>query len=173
MLSRVFIILIFIGFAQYAQSATMYRVNASQTTTIDEWGTCQDVTNGSAVDIMVPTNTSAEWLAFRSNLPPSVSLASCAGCSAGATNYTSNSSGITMPSGCNYATFKAWGGGGGAGTGNASAGAGGGSGYATSAVGIAPGETFDILIGTGGQAGACATVPPSGGTGAYAGGTGG
>ncbi len=45
-----------------------YAVPAGVSQTIDECGTCQIVTNGSANKILVPTKTTAEWAAFRANV---------------------------------------------------------------------------------------------------------
>ena len=57
-------------------AATSYQVNSGATSTIDEWSVCQKVTNNNALAIFVPTNTEAEWTAFRT-YASGVSLAEC------------------------------------------------------------------------------------------------
>ena len=46
-------------------AATSYQVNSGVQVTIDEWSVCKKVTNNNALAIFVPTNTEAEWTAFR------------------------------------------------------------------------------------------------------------
>jgi len=60
-------------------AATSYQVNSGATSTINEWSVCKKVTNNNALAIFVPTNTAAEWTAFRTNAS-GVSYAEC--CSA-------------------------------------------------------------------------------------------
>lgn len=48
-------------------AATSYRVNSGTQSTINEQSVCKKVTNNNAQDIFVPTNTAAEWTAFRTN----------------------------------------------------------------------------------------------------------
>jgi len=60
-------------------AATSYQVNSGAQVTIDEWSVCKKVTNNNALAIFVPTNTAAEWTAFRTNAS-GVTYAEC--CSA-------------------------------------------------------------------------------------------
>jgi hypothetical protein len=71
--------LIFIWAQNTAHSAQQYRVNVSQTVAINEHSENFNVTNSCAKDIMVPTNTSNEWLNFRNNKPACISLAAGGG----------------------------------------------------------------------------------------------
>lgn len=65
-----------VGAAVFA--AQSYKVDAGNTTAINEWGICRRVTNaGGYPSVFVPTNTSAEWTTFISNKPSHVSLANC------------------------------------------------------------------------------------------------
>ena len=66
------------------EAAQYYRVNRGVTVEINEWSTCRKVTNNScSLDVFVPTNTSSEWLEFRTNKPICVDLGSCCECSSG------------------------------------------------------------------------------------------
>ncbi len=65
-----------------ARAASSYRVNSGANQDIIEWSTCRNVANGAAHDLMVPTNTGAEWSAFRSNAPPGVTVGDCGPCPA-------------------------------------------------------------------------------------------
>ena len=60
-------------------AATSYQINSGAQVTVDEWSVCQKVTNNNALAIFVPTNTEAEWTAFRT-YASGVTYASC--CSA-------------------------------------------------------------------------------------------
>ena len=52
-----------VGAAVFA--AQSYKVDAGNTTAINEWGICRRVTNaGGYPSVFVPTNTSAEWTTF-------------------------------------------------------------------------------------------------------------
>lgn len=83
-LSRIFsfptlLALLIAGGAVYA--AVSYRVNHGTTVQVDEWGTCKKITNASATkDYFIPTNTAAEWQAFRNADAglADISLAECA-----------------------------------------------------------------------------------------------
>jgi len=66
------LILVIIGIIVFA--AVSYRVNNGVNTTINEWSECWDVDNAAGVDLFVPTNTAAEWTAFRTNKPTGVTL---------------------------------------------------------------------------------------------------
>ena len=66
---------IILGFE--AWTATSYRVNDGTNQDIDEHGTCQKVDNSTGGDIFIPTNTSAEWTAFRGNGPAGVTYSAC------------------------------------------------------------------------------------------------
>lgn len=72
-----FISALFLGISA-AYGAQSYRINTGATSTVDEHGTCQKVTNGCAKNILVPTNIPASWSAFRSNKPGCVTLGPCA-----------------------------------------------------------------------------------------------
>lgn len=54
-----------------------YRAVAGKTTLISEFGVDFCVQNNRTEDVLVPTRTSAEWNAFRSNLPSNVVSATC------------------------------------------------------------------------------------------------
>ncbi len=58
-----------------------YSIPPSISQTIDECGTCQIVTNGLTTQLFVPTKTTTEWAAFRSNVTANtagaVSLSAC------------------------------------------------------------------------------------------------
>jgi len=94
-------------------------------------------------------------------------------CASGNSALTANGT-FTVPNGCTSLVIKAWGGGGGGGANNAvESGHGGAGGYAyTNALAVTPGDTFDVVIGLGGEPGKCGN-PPDGGGGAHAGGNGG
>jgi hypothetical protein len=64
-------------FLNSADAATSYKVNASTTSTITEYGVCKKVTNSNAKAMMVATNSSTAWANFLAHVPPSVSVASC------------------------------------------------------------------------------------------------
>lgn len=69
---------------------TYYQISSSATVTIDEQGTCKNVRNDNTQALFVPTNTSAEWLAFLNNAP-GVTLSDCSSCqpfSYGGQNYS-------------------------------------------------------------------------------------
>ncbi|MES2773048.1 MAG: Ig-like domain-containing protein, partial [Bacteroidota bacterium] len=76
---------------------------------------------------------------------------------------------FTVPAGVTSIIIQAWGGGGGAGGSSASIGGGGGGGgaFSRSQLSVTPGQTYEVVIGTGGQIGL------SSGTGNTSGGTGG
>ncbi len=57
--------------------AQIYRINNGSSQEITAHTVCQSVTNSTGRDLMVPTGTAAEWLAFRTNFPTGVVLASC------------------------------------------------------------------------------------------------
>ena len=54
-----------------------HRVNAGASQDVNEWAVCKKVVNASGNDLFVPTKTSVEWTAFRSNPPAGVTLGSC------------------------------------------------------------------------------------------------
>ncbi len=58
-----------------------YSLPAGISQTIDECGTCQIVNNGSGDELFIPTKTSAEWAAFRTNITANtggaVTLSAC------------------------------------------------------------------------------------------------
>ena len=56
-------------------AADQYRVNNNESVDIDEHGVSKTITNNFGYDIMVPTKTSDEWSAFRTNKPSGISLA--------------------------------------------------------------------------------------------------
>ena len=56
-------------------SATIYRVGDSRY--INRHGVRQWVSSACALDVMIPTGTSGEWTAFRSNSPACVTLQTC------------------------------------------------------------------------------------------------
>jgi hypothetical protein len=90
--------------------------------------------------------------------------ASPAQCNSAPVQYTSTQA-ITVPTGCSYMHFKAWGAaGGGGGIAYSPAGAGGGGGFSSGSLAVTAGETLNVLVGTGGGVG---------GNGTYAGGGGG
>ncbi|MDA3854633.1 MAG: hypothetical protein PF569_00130 [Candidatus Woesearchaeota archaeon] len=60
-------VLIFIGLIFLVYAATYYQVNSGATVTIDEQGICKEVTNNNGLAMFVPTNSLAEWTAFRDN----------------------------------------------------------------------------------------------------------
>ena len=60
-------------------AATSYQVNSGVQVTIDEWSVCKKVTNNNALAIFVPTNTEAEWTAFRT-YASGVTYAECIYC---------------------------------------------------------------------------------------------
>ncbi len=72
-----FIFLILSLSSSLSWSAPSYRVNNSTIETIDEFGVCQNVNNTTGSDLFVPTNISAEWLAFRTQSPVGVTLTAC------------------------------------------------------------------------------------------------
>ncbi|MCA9324891.1 hypothetical protein KDA23_02370, partial [Candidatus Saccharibacteria bacterium] len=68
-------------------------------------------------------------------------------------SYGSGTGGFPVPAGVTSVTVKVWGAGGGAGAGNnqsGSGGDGGGGGYAKSVLTVTPGETLNVVVGTGG-----------------------
>jgi len=66
------------NFARDSEASVGYRVNASQSVHVNEWGTCREVNNSSSgPPTFVPTNTSGEWTAFRNNKPVNISLTTC------------------------------------------------------------------------------------------------
>ena len=67
-----FLILLVVSIAWAAQS---YYIASGASQTINEWGVQKKVTNGCGPAIFVPTNSSAEWTAFRNNKPSCVTLA--------------------------------------------------------------------------------------------------
>jgi len=80
-MSRIFLSVIFLA-AFPAFGASLYRVNNAANTDILEWSVCRNVANAAGHDLMVPTNTSEEWSAFRANPPPSVTVGNCGPCPA-------------------------------------------------------------------------------------------
>lgn len=56
--------------------STGYKVDSGQNKKVDCHGVCKNVKNNNSSDIFVPTRTSNEWSAFRSNAS-NVSLSSC------------------------------------------------------------------------------------------------
>ena len=60
-------------------AAASYQVANGDTDTIDEHGTCKQITNNHAegLDIFIPTTTSGEWQAFYDNKPTGVTESSC------------------------------------------------------------------------------------------------
>lgn len=117
---------------------------------MDEWGTCQKVTNANAKALFVPTNTSLEWSTFRTNKPGDVTLASC--CVHGSQSWSSAiTTTFTVPAGCSSLTIDLRGPGGGGGgafdlgcTGDAGVAGGGG---------VVAGGVGDCYSGPGGIAG--------------------
>lgn len=81
-------------FAWTAWTADSYRIDTGTTREVDEHGTCQRVTNNSGLSVFVPTKTTAEWSAFRSNLPGSVTLSACS-CAAIALRASATSTSTT------------------------------------------------------------------------------
>ncbi len=82
----------------------------------------------------------------------------CIGGNGAVNNVSYTSAGTysyTVPAGVTSITISAWGGGGGGGGGGSASigGAGGGGGYAQNTIGVTPGETLDIYVGSGGGAG--------------------
>ncbi len=64
-----------------AQAAQQYRVNNNTSVFVDEHSVPKNVQNNNCgADIMVPTNTSTEWSAFRNNKPACVVLTDGADC---------------------------------------------------------------------------------------------
>ena len=65
-----------------AYGATSYKSDPGSTITVDEYGTCNTVTNTGQNTYFIPTNTTGEWAAFRkaviNNNLSGVSLGSCA-----------------------------------------------------------------------------------------------
>lgn len=71
-------ILFFLAMATISFAAsTYYQVNNTQNSTVNEWGTCKRVTNNTGKSLFIPTKTAAEWNAFVSNKPSSVTLGTC------------------------------------------------------------------------------------------------
>lgn len=66
-----------VGSALPAVAADFYQLNASSNLTITEHSACRKVTNASSNTYFVPTKSKAEWVAFRNNPPPGVTLESC------------------------------------------------------------------------------------------------
>jgi len=96
------------------------------------------------------------------------------GCPADSQEFLTDSS-FVVPENCNTLVIKAWGGGGGGGDGsgggNGTPGANGGAGgYAESTLSVTSGDSFNIVIGGGGQPGECGSS--QGGVGKYGGGDG-
>lgn len=60
-------------------AASYYSVTAGGSLNITEFTTCRTVTNSNTSALFVPTNSSAEWTAFKSSTPPSVTLLCCDG----------------------------------------------------------------------------------------------
>lgn len=58
-------------------NAQIYRINNGSSQDITAHTICQNVTNSTGRDLMVPTGSAPEWLAFRTNFPTGVVLASC------------------------------------------------------------------------------------------------
>lgn len=87
-------------FAGIVYAASSYQINNTISTTVNEWGTCGQITNNSGKGVFVPTNTSAEWSAFRSNLPSGVTNGSCCvpntstNCGTGGNRYNFDSCGV-------------------------------------------------------------------------------
>jgi len=85
-------------------------------------------------------------------------------CSSGSQTFAnSGSTTWTVPANCTQVTLEAWGAGGGGGNGDANSGGGGGGGcgaYANNSIGVSPGQTYSITVGSGGApscyGGACA-----------------
>ena len=79
-LSLVLFVSLFVGSA-LVYAATSYSVSMTQTSLIDEWQICRNVTNNSPVglSLFVPTATQAEWTSIHTHTPTGVSLAACTG----------------------------------------------------------------------------------------------
>lgn len=58
-------------------AAQYYQINSGATVMVNEHSVCQNVRNNNGLAIFVPTNTAAEWQAFRSSAP-NVQLTACA-----------------------------------------------------------------------------------------------
>ena len=149
--------LVMIPLVLLLSAAASYQVNHGQTVDIDEHAVRRCVTNNyaSGQAIFVPTNTSTEWSAFRTNAPAGVSVANCTP----VTIFLTAGTTWTVPSDWNNADFsiEAIGGGAGgapsAGATAAGRGGGGGGGYSRVVNGdltLVPGNTVYIRVGTGG-----------------------
>ncbi len=62
-----------------AMAASQYTVAYGGTSDITEWSVCKRVVNShaSGASIMVPTNSSAEWVSFYTYPPAGVSVSTC------------------------------------------------------------------------------------------------
>jgi formylglycine-generating enzyme required for sulfatase activity len=66
-----------------AHATNSYQINASSSVSIDEYGTCQTVTNSNSKAMMVATNNSTAWSNFLTHIPPNVSTVTCTSCPTG------------------------------------------------------------------------------------------
>jgi hypothetical protein len=107
-------------------------VNFGANSNITAHSTCKKVTNnsGTGLSVYVPTQTSAEWTSFYSNLPAGITAASCGPLTTQVIFLTSGSS-WTVPADWNSAnnTIEVIGGGGNGGGGGIRNGGGGGGAY--------------------------------------------
>lgn len=137
--------------------ATGFQVGSSQVT-IDAHGTCKRVSATDGTLYFVPTNTSAEWSAFRANKPAGVNTTACDPVRI----YLTSGTTWTVPADWNSAsnTIEVIGGGGGGGGGNrgargyVSGSGGGGGGYSKREnIVFVPGSDVEYQIGAGGAGG--------------------
>lgn len=76
----VVILIVLVGGLVFALNtvSTGFRTNKSTYMQVNAWSNCYQVNNtGSANDYFIPTATSTEWSAFRTNKPSDVSLTAC------------------------------------------------------------------------------------------------
>ena len=131
-------------------------VTHSVTQSITAFGVCKKVTNSSptAKTVYVPTQSSAEWASFYSNLPAGVTAASCGPLTTQVILLTSGSS-WTVPADWNNSnnSIEVIGGGGGGGNSPGNPSAGGGGAYSKVVnIMLNPGSTTRYAIGFGGGA---------------------
>lgn len=137
--------------------ATGFQIGATPIT-VDAHGTCQKVSSADGNTYFVPTNTSTEWSAFRTNKPSGVTLATCDP----TVIFLESGSAWTVPADWNSSnnTIEVIGGGGGGAGGNTttsgdlSGGGGGGGAYSKiTNVALTAGASVTYAIGVGGTGG--------------------
>lgn len=168
--AHVLFFVIIAGYICAAQGAQSYRVPVGGTVTINEFGSCQKVTNNCSRDFLVPTKISAQWAAFRDKKPVCASIAACFIATGGTISYaggytihtfaTVGASTFQVTSGNAVVEYLVVGGGGG---GAYYGGGGGGGGVLSGSLNLSVGD-YGITVGQGGTGGTT-SWPTTGGSG--------